>query len=228
MFRTHRTLSPAGKVNSLYVFDALARAARSQINKHRLVPPSDPSQGNCATFIVKVEGVLDSLWQDLLSTRDETLKVSLASLTDVTAGALATKSIILRSLLVCTDLVPAFSRLYVPGDMGNDTQASLAVFQDRAPCPSALVSDLTRSTLMSKSRRAHVASACMHLASLLSSHDRSFTPASVTLGLVRRRRQILTWSTIFSAYRRNRRKSLIFGSRTTHSRQPPSNGCRSY
>lgn len=103
LFRTHRTLPPAAKVNSLYVFDALSRAARNQINKHRLAPPSDPSQGNCATFIVKVEGILDSLWQDLLSTRDETLKVSPSLLTDVTASVLAAKSIILRSVIVCTD-----------------------------------------------------------------------------------------------------------------------------
>lgn len=104
LFRTHRTLSPAAKVNSLYVFDALSRAARNQVNKHRLAPPSDPSQGNCATFIVKVEGILDSLWQDLLSTRDETLKVSPSSVTDKTACAPAAKgTTIFGSLLVCTD-----------------------------------------------------------------------------------------------------------------------------
>ncbi|EPT02996.1 hypothetical protein FOMPIDRAFT_1159591 [Fomitopsis schrenkii] len=83
LFRTHRTLPPAAKVNSLYVFDALSRAARNQINKHRLAPPSDPSQGNCATFIVKVEGILDSLWQDLLSTRDETLKEKSKKILDI-------------------------------------------------------------------------------------------------------------------------------------------------
>ncbi|KZT67378.1 hypothetical protein DAEQUDRAFT_673399 [Daedalea quercina L-15889] len=83
LFRTHKTLSSAAKVNSLYVFDALARAARNQVNKHRLTPPSDPTQGNCATFMVKIEGILDSLWQDLLTTRDETLKEKSKKILDI-------------------------------------------------------------------------------------------------------------------------------------------------
>ncbi|KAH9930321.1 uncharacterized protein B0H18DRAFT_994394 [Fomitopsis serialis] len=83
LFRTHRTLSSASKVNSLYVFDALSRAARNQVNKHRLSPPIDPAQGNCATFIVKVEGVLDSLFQDLITTRDETLKEKSKKVLDI-------------------------------------------------------------------------------------------------------------------------------------------------
>lgn len=72
----HKSLSPAHKIHSLYAFDALSRAARSQVNKHKLTGDLNTEPGNCATFLLKVEGVLDGLFQDMLTTDHPEAKVS--------------------------------------------------------------------------------------------------------------------------------------------------------
>ncbi|KAF9454301.1 hypothetical protein P691DRAFT_653043, partial [Macrolepiota fuliginosa MF-IS2] len=65
MYRTHKSLSATSKISSLYVFDALARAARQQVIKHNL--SERHTTGNCATFLLKVAGVLEGLFQDMLT-----------------------------------------------------------------------------------------------------------------------------------------------------------------
>ncbi|KAG8901122.1 hypothetical protein FRB99_005554 [Tulasnella sp. 403] len=66
LYRTHKSLPTSGKVPSLYVFDSLARAARSQATKMRADPKSP--QGNAAAFLAKIEGVLDGLIRDMIAT----------------------------------------------------------------------------------------------------------------------------------------------------------------
>ncbi|KAG8974716.1 hypothetical protein FRC05_006876 [Tulasnella sp. 425] len=78
LYRTHKGLATEGKVPSLYVFDSLARAARSRANQSHADPKS--SVGNAATFLAKIEGVLDGLIQDMIATgtteaKEKTLKV---------------------------------------------------------------------------------------------------------------------------------------------------------
>jgi hypothetical protein len=63
-------------VNGLYAFDALARAARSYATKHKLSAKSE--KGNCATFLLKMEGVLDSLVKDMVTCELEEAKVRLS------------------------------------------------------------------------------------------------------------------------------------------------------
>lgn len=65
MYRTHKSLPTSAKVSSLYTFDALARAARSKVTKHNLTGDINTEKGNCATFLLKIEGVLDGLFQDM-------------------------------------------------------------------------------------------------------------------------------------------------------------------
>ncbi|KAJ7170480.1 hypothetical protein C8R43DRAFT_1085436 [Mycena crocata] len=67
LYRTHKSLQPPAKVSSLYVFDALARAARSQVVKQGLTGDINSRKGNSATFLLKVEGVLEGLFQDMIS-----------------------------------------------------------------------------------------------------------------------------------------------------------------
>lgn len=74
MYRTHKSLPASCKISSLYVFDALARAARQQATKHNL--SERHTTGNCATFLLKVAGVLEGLFQDMLATRLPEAKVS--------------------------------------------------------------------------------------------------------------------------------------------------------
>ena len=74
LYRTHNGLSSSAKISSLYAFDALARAARSQVNRKHLVASHE--KGNCATFLLKIEGVLDGLFRDLASSGGGELKVS--------------------------------------------------------------------------------------------------------------------------------------------------------
>ncbi|TFK48550.1 hypothetical protein OE88DRAFT_1664435 [Heliocybe sulcata] len=67
LYRTHKNLSTRAKISSLYAFDALARAARHKANKHAAPGDTDSGKGNCATFLLKVEGVLEGLFQDMIS-----------------------------------------------------------------------------------------------------------------------------------------------------------------
>ncbi|KAG9019100.1 hypothetical protein FRB90_006414 [Tulasnella sp. 427] len=78
LYRNHKNLPPESKVPSLYLFDSLARAARSRATKTHADPKSPV--GNAATFLAKIEGVLDGLIQDVLATdapeaKEKTLKV---------------------------------------------------------------------------------------------------------------------------------------------------------
>ncbi|KAF9466116.1 hypothetical protein BDZ94DRAFT_1252143 [Collybia nuda] len=66
LYRTHKNLPPAAKVSSLYVFDALSRAARHQVNKQGLSGDVNSTHSNSATFLLKVEGVLEGLFQDMI------------------------------------------------------------------------------------------------------------------------------------------------------------------
>lgn len=77
LYRTHKSLpTPSAKISSLYAFDALCRAARSQVVKKGVTPDSSLGKGNAATFLLKVEGVLDGLVQDMVSSGSTEVKVS--------------------------------------------------------------------------------------------------------------------------------------------------------
>ena len=76
LYRTHKSLPMSAKVSSLYAFDALARAARHQVNKRHLVVDASSEKGNCATFLRKMEGVLEGLFHDLASSGSPEIKVS--------------------------------------------------------------------------------------------------------------------------------------------------------
>jgi len=65
LYRTHKALQPQFKVPSLYAFDALARAARSHALKHGVT--GDAQSGNSATFLLKLEAVLEGLFLDMMS-----------------------------------------------------------------------------------------------------------------------------------------------------------------
>lgn len=76
LYRTHKTLPASSKIPSLYIFDSLARAARSQAVKTRADPKS--ITGNAATFLVKIEGVLDGLIHDMIAIGTTETKVSVS------------------------------------------------------------------------------------------------------------------------------------------------------
>lgn len=63
-------------MSSLYAFDALSRAARSQVNKHAMTGDINSEKGNCATFLLKVEGILEGLFQDMTMIGTAESKVS--------------------------------------------------------------------------------------------------------------------------------------------------------
>lgn len=78
LLRTHKALPTASKIPSLYVFDSLARQARSLANKTRPDPKSPV--GNAATFVVKIEGVLEGVFSDMIAKGPPEAKVSRVSL----------------------------------------------------------------------------------------------------------------------------------------------------
>ncbi|EGN96834.1 hypothetical protein SERLA73DRAFT_185019, partial [Serpula lacrymans var. lacrymans S7.3] len=83
LYRTHKSLPTTAKVSSLYAFDALARAARNQVTKHGIVGDINSEKGNAATFLLKIEGVLDGLFNDLISTRNQEIKEKAKKVLDI-------------------------------------------------------------------------------------------------------------------------------------------------
>ncbi|KAG8959554.1 hypothetical protein FRC00_001459 [Tulasnella sp. 408] len=81
LYRTHKGLATEGKVPSLYVFDSLARAARSRATQSRADPKS--SVGNAATFLAKIEGVLDGLIKDMIATGTTEAKEKTSKVLDI-------------------------------------------------------------------------------------------------------------------------------------------------
>ena len=63
-------------MSSLYAFDALARAARSSVTKRGVTGDVNSEKGNAATFLLKIEGVLDGLFRDMASLNNTEAKVS--------------------------------------------------------------------------------------------------------------------------------------------------------
>ena len=76
MYRTHKSLRASSKISSLYCFDALCRAARAYAVKHKQTGDVNAVKGNAASFLLKIEGVLDGLFQDIYSSGVPEAKVS--------------------------------------------------------------------------------------------------------------------------------------------------------
>ena len=74
LYRTHMSLQPPYKVPSLYAFDALARAARAHTLKHGYT--GEAKSGNSTTFLLKLEAVLEGLFQDMMGSAVPEGKVS--------------------------------------------------------------------------------------------------------------------------------------------------------
>ncbi|KAF5362307.1 hypothetical protein D9756_002320 [Leucocoprinus leucothites] len=110
MYRTHKSLPSSCKISSLYVFDALSRAARQQIIKHNLSERS--GSGNCATFLSKIAGVLEGLFQDMIATGLPEAKVSFPEIYSQALYGSVVDTKHVRSSFVLSYLVPRW--LLVP------------------------------------------------------------------------------------------------------------------
>ncbi|KAF8967598.1 hypothetical protein BDZ97DRAFT_1916551 [Flammula alnicola] len=68
LYRTHKSLpNTSAKVSSLYIFDALSRAAKHHATKHGLSGDAFTQPGNSASFLFKVGGVVEGLFQDMVT-----------------------------------------------------------------------------------------------------------------------------------------------------------------
>jgi len=112
MYRTHKSLPASCKISSLYVFDALSRAARQQVLKHNF--PERHGSGNCATFLLKVAGVLEGLFQDMLvigtteakvRSLESTAKNSTGISRKITNSPLSLLSVSRRPVMSCFNLI---------------------------------------------------------------------------------------------------------------------------
>ncbi|KAI0317157.1 hypothetical protein OF83DRAFT_174914 [Amylostereum chailletii] len=65
LYRTHKSCKSQPKIHSLYVVDSLARAARRYADKHGQTGDANASPGTCATFMLKLENVLDGFFQEM-------------------------------------------------------------------------------------------------------------------------------------------------------------------
>jgi len=75
LYRTHRSLEAPSKISSLYIFDALARAAKSYVVKHNVTGDVFTQPGNAATFLLKIGGVVEGVFQDMMSVDSQEAKV---------------------------------------------------------------------------------------------------------------------------------------------------------
>ena len=73
-------------MSSLYIFDALSRAARHHVVKHGISGDAYTQPGNCATFLLKVGGVVEGLFQDMVTSGSPESKVSQFKLLTITEG----------------------------------------------------------------------------------------------------------------------------------------------
>ena len=76
LFKMHKGLAPSQKVSSLYVFDALVRASHGYVVKHSVVADPTPGRGNAATFLAKIEGIVEGLFEDMMSSGAPEAQVS--------------------------------------------------------------------------------------------------------------------------------------------------------
>ena len=76
MYRFHKGLPASNKVSSLYVFDSISRAAHRHKSKKALVADLNSTVGNAASFLVRLEGILDGLVEDMLTHGPPEAKVS--------------------------------------------------------------------------------------------------------------------------------------------------------
>lgn len=80
LYRTHKSLSSTtAKIWSLYVFDALSRAAKGYVIKHNVSGDIFTQPGNPATFLLKIGGVVEGLFQDMIASGNSESKVGLHS-----------------------------------------------------------------------------------------------------------------------------------------------------
>lgn len=76
LYRTHKSLLlAASKISSLYVFDALCRAAKSQAVKNNITGDIFTQPGNAATFLLKAGGVVEGVFQDMVASGSSESKV---------------------------------------------------------------------------------------------------------------------------------------------------------
>ncbi|KAK0466956.1 uncharacterized protein EV420DRAFT_1626384 [Desarmillaria tabescens] len=134
------------KIHSLYVFDALSRAARHQVNKHELSAGS--SQGNAATFLSKVEGILEGLFQDMLSTGKDEFKEKTKKILDIWVKANTFPAQILSSLTkTVKDSEKVPEKSLVSSDPRNATLQSKSVTPPATQSPPVQAAD-PQSTLL--------------------------------------------------------------------------------
>jgi len=83
LYRTHKSLPTVSKVSSLYIFDALSRAARHHVVKHGISGDAYTQPGNCATFLLKVGGVVEGLFQDMVTSGSPESKEKTKKILDI-------------------------------------------------------------------------------------------------------------------------------------------------
>ncbi|KAF8202289.1 hypothetical protein BJ912DRAFT_436157 [Pholiota molesta] len=84
LYRTHKTLSSTtAKVFSLYIFDALSRAAKHHSTKNGLSGDAFTHPGNSASFLSKIGGVVEGLFQDLVTSGSPEAKEKTKKILDI-------------------------------------------------------------------------------------------------------------------------------------------------
>ncbi|KZP25522.1 hypothetical protein FIBSPDRAFT_855700 [Athelia psychrophila] len=155
LYRTHKSLPTPGKVSSLYAFDALARAARSKVTKYNLTGDVNSEKGNCATFLLKIEGVLDGLFQDMVVTGTPETREKAKKILDIwTKSSTFSPKVLMRLKDVVKDAEQENGKAVTTPPVGDPRTANQVstptppIVTPQAPAPTATPVDPTQSTLL--------------------------------------------------------------------------------
>ncbi|KAF9530464.1 hypothetical protein CPB83DRAFT_810869 [Crepidotus variabilis] len=99
LYRTHKSLTSAtSKIFSLYAFDALCRAAKNHSTKHNISGDISTQPGNTSTFLLKVAGVVEGLFQDMTASGSQEAKEKTKKIFDIWVKGNTFPAVILAQL----------------------------------------------------------------------------------------------------------------------------------
>ncbi|KAI0042196.1 hypothetical protein FA95DRAFT_1564573 [Auriscalpium vulgare] len=145
LYRTHKALPSSSKVASLYAFDAVARSARSDVKKRGLSGDMATQPGNSATFLLKLDGVLDGLFKDMTSDTIPEGKEKTKKILDIWASANTFPSTVTTRLGNILKGTPASDEIESPDP---NSHAEAPAIPTPAPPPPPPMDPAVQSTLM--------------------------------------------------------------------------------
>ncbi|TFK29689.1 hypothetical protein FA15DRAFT_663853 [Coprinopsis marcescibilis] len=130
LYRSHKSLPSSFKISSLYVFDALARAAKSRATKQGLSLDASYPTGNAATFLAKLAGVVEGLFKDMLSSDIPEGKTKTKKIMDIWVKGSTFPAEVMSSL---SEIIEGKKKEPEPSSIPNPTPENRVASQSTPP-----------------------------------------------------------------------------------------------